>query len=114
MAQRDMVTRTEAERADLLPRPTNGKVSARQLPRAHILLQADAGRLDTLRATARQVGMATVARVRKRGVEEGLEAALRERPRPGGPRRLDGHQAACLRALAGSTPPAGRPSWTMP
>ena len=106
MAQRDMVTRTEAERADLLPRPTNGKVSARQLPRAHILLQADAGRLDTLRATARQVGMATVARVRKRGVEEGLEAALRERPRPGGPRRLDGHQAACLRALAGSTPPA--------
>jgi transposase len=59
------------------------------------------------------VGIATVERVRKRFVEEGLEAALNERPRPGGQRKLDGKQEAFLIALACSTPPEGRRSWTM-
>jgi hypothetical protein len=59
------------------------------------------------------VAIATVERVRKRFVEEGLEAALRERPRPGGQRKLDGKQEAFLIALACSTPPEGRTAWTM-
>jgi transposase len=54
-----------------------------------------------------------VERVRKRFVEAGLEAALRERPRPGGQRKLEGKQEAFLIALACSTPPEGRTSWTM-
>jgi hypothetical protein len=114
MAKRYIVTLTEDERAHLLARTKNGKVSARQLTRAHSLLQADAGSLDTVSATALHVAMATVERVRKRFVEEGLEAALRERPRPGGQRRRDGKQEAFLMALACSTPPAGRTSWTLP
>jgi hypothetical protein len=52
-------------------------------------------------------------RIRKRFVDEGLEAALCERPRPGGQRKLDGKQEAFLIALACSTPPQGRTSWTM-
>jgi transposase len=60
------------------------------------------------------VGIATVERVRKRFVEEGLEAALNERPRPGGQRKLDGKQEAFLIALACSTRPEWRTSWTMP
>ena len=113
MAQRDMVTRTEAERAYLLPRTTNGKVSARQLPRAHILLQADAGRLETVRATARQVGMATVARSASAAPKRA------SKPRCGSVHAL-GDRAGSLAnrrhagARAGSTPPAGRPSWTRP
>ena len=47
------------------------------------MLQADAGVLDMAIATALHVGTATVERIRKRFVEEGLEAALSERPRPG-------------------------------
>jgi transposase len=54
-----------------------------------------------------------VERIRKRFVEEGLEAALTERPRPGGQRKLDGKQEAFLIALACSTPPEGRICWTM-
>jgi transposase len=42
----------------------------------------------------------TVERTRKRFVEEGLEAALSEKPRPGARRKLDGHQEAYLVALA--------------
>jgi hypothetical protein len=46
-------------------------------------------------------------------VEEGLEAAISERPRPGAKRSLGGHQEAYLVALACSDPPEGRESWTM-
>lgn len=113
MAKRYLVTLTEAERASLLALTQKGKISARQLTRAHILLQADAGGIDAVIAAALHVGIATVARVRKRFVEEGLEAALQERPRPGGHRKLDGKQEAFLIALACSTPPEGRTRWTM-
>jgi transposase len=114
MAKRYIVTLTADERAQLLALTRRGKVSARQLTRAHILLQADAGSMDAAIAAALHVGLATVERVRKRFVEEGLEVALAERPRPGGPRKLDGKQEAFLVALACSTPPAGRACWTMP
>jgi transposase len=60
-------------------------------------------------------GVRTVERVRKRLVEEGLEAALSEIPRIGGAlrRKLDGHQEAYLVALACSEPPEGRERWSM-
>jgi transposase len=112
MAKRYLVTLTEDERASLLALTKKGKIAARKLTRAHMLLQADAGDMDAVIATALHVGMATVERVRKRCVEAGLEAALNERPRPGGQRTLDGKQEAFLIALACSTPPEGRPSWT--
>jgi transposase len=54
-----------------------------------------------------------VERIRQRFVEDGLEAALSERPRPGGQRKLAGTQEAFLIALACSTPPEGRTCWTM-
>ena len=76
MAKRYLVTLSEDERAHLLAVTKKGKVAARKLTRAHILLQADAGVLDMAIATALHVGTATVERIRKRFVEEGLEAAL--------------------------------------
>jgi transposase len=113
MAKRYIVTLTEDERAHLLALTKKGTVSARKLTRAHILLQADVGGIDAGIAAALHVGIATVERVRKRFVEEGLEVSLNERPRPGGQRKLDGKQEAFLIALACSTPPEGRTSWTM-
>jgi transposase len=113
MAKRSLVTLSEDERVHLLALTKKGTLSARKLTRAHILLQADAGAMDAAIAGALHVGIATVERVRKRFVEEGLEAALRERPRPGGHRKLNGKQEAFLVALACSTPPEGRTCWTM-
>jgi transposase len=113
MAKRYLVTLTEDERAYLLALTKKGKVSARKLSRAHILLQADAGGIDAVIAAALHVGIATVQRVRKRFVKEGLEAALQERPRPGGQHKLDGRQEAFLIALVCSAPPEGRARWTM-
>jgi transposase len=113
MAKRYLVTLTEEERVHLLALTKKGKVSARKLTRAHILLQADAGVSDTAIAAALHIGIATVERIRKRFVAEGLDAAFTERPRPGGQRKLDGKQEAFLIALACSTPPEGRQCWTM-
>jgi transposase len=114
MAKRYMVTLTAAEREALLALTKKGKIAARKLMRAHVLLQADAGVSDEVIAAALHIGIATVERIRKRFVEEGLEASLTERPRPGGQRKLEGTQEAFLIALACSTPPEGRAGWTMP
>jgi transposase len=113
MAKRYIVTLTDAERTQLVTLTKKGKVSAWQLSRAHTLLQANAGATDETIAAALHLGIATVERTRKRFVEEGLAAALTERPRPGGRRKLDGKQEAFLIALACSTPPEGRTCWTM-
>jgi transposase len=51
--------------------------------------------------------------VRQRFVEEGLESALNERPRPGQRRKLDGKQEAHLVAVACSQAPAGHARWTL-
>jgi putative transposase len=113
MAKRYIVTLTDTERTYLLTLIKKGKVSARKLGRAHTLLQAEAGATDEAIAAALHLGIATVERIRKRFVEEGVEAALTERTRPGGRRKLNGRQEAFLIALACSTPPEGRQCWTM-
>jgi len=69
MAKKYLVTLTGEERAILLALTKRGKVAARKLTRAHILLQADAGATDEAIARALHAGMATVERVRKRFVE---------------------------------------------
>jgi transposase len=114
MAKRYLVTLSEDARATLLTLTKQGSVAARKLTRAHILLQADDQASDDDIAKALHSGTATVKRTRQRFVEEGLEAALSERPRAGGRRKLEGKQEALLVALACSVPPDERKCWTMP
>jgi transposase len=108
-----IVDLTEAERQQLLDLVKKGKVSARKLNRAHILLQAADGATDVAIAAALHIGPATVERTRKRFVEGNLDWALNEKQRPGARRKLDGKQEALLVATACSTPPGGRDHWTM-
>ena len=108
-----VVTLTAEERAELEALTRKGQGQVRRLKRAQILLAADAGVSDQTIAQAVGVDVRTVERIRQRCVEEELEAALTERPRPGKARTLDGRQEAQLLALACSVPPAGRRQWTM-
>lgn len=101
------------ERADLLALTSKGKAGARRIKRALILLAVDDGAIDEEIAARVRVSTRSVERVRKRFVEESLEAALSERPRPGKALLLDGRQQAHLIALACSSPPQGRVQWTM-
>ena len=113
MTKKYLVSLTDTERETLLALIKKGSVAARKLTRAHILLQADAEATDDRIALALHIGTATVERIRKRFVEGGLEAALTERPRPGGKPKLDGKAEATLVAWACSSPPDDRKQWSM-
>ena len=78
-----------------------------------MLLQAEEGERDEDIAASVHVGGATVERIRKRFVTEGLDAARTERRRPGGQPKLGGKEEAWLSAPACSAPPSGRTRWTL-
>ena len=110
---------TESERAHLRTLIGQGTAAARRLTHARILLKADQGEggpgwSDVAIAGAVEVHPATVGRVRRSCVEDGLAAALdRKAPNRVYPRRLDGAAEAHLVALACGEPPAGRERWTL-
>jgi transposase len=113
MTKKYIVELSAEERAQLLELTRRGKPSARKVRRAQILLLADEGKTDETISKALHVGFSTVERTRKRLVLEGFLAALNERPRVGGRRKLDAKAEALLETLAQSKPPDGRKRWTM-
>ncbi len=113
MPKKYLVELSDEQKSQLLQIVKKGKASAREITRAHILLQADAGATDTEIAANLQTSLATVERTRKKFVQQGATQALKERPRPGAPRKLAGRQTAFLVALACSDPPSGHAHWTM-
>ena len=113
MAKRYRVTLTDEERERLDALTRKGTASARMVRRAQTLLLAAEGRTDEAIAAALRIGVSTVERTRRRCVEEGVEAALRERPRPGARPKLGPKERAFVVALACTKPPEGRKRWTM-
>ncbi len=119
MKKKYIVTLTQEERKMLQAMLSRGKAAARKLMHARILLKADAnsggpGWADGAIAEGLEAGRATVERVRKQFVEDGLDAALeRRKPRRQYRRTLDGDGEAHLIALACSQPPEGRGRWTL-
>lgn len=107
------VTLTADERAELKALVAGGRTSVRKVKRAQILLAADGGSTDAAIATHVGVGTSTVYRTKQHFVEDGLERALTEAPRPPPPRKLAAKEEALLVALACSTPPQGRACWTL-
>jgi transposase len=119
MKKKYIVTLTDEERQMLQEVLSRGKGAARKLAHARILLKADAppggpGWKDEAIAEALEVGRATVERIRKAFVEDGLNAALeRRKSRRQYRRKWDGDGEAHLVALACQNPPEGRSRWTL-
>lgn len=119
MKKRYIVTLVPEERRMLQEMLSRGKAAARKLMHARILLKADVaaggpGWNDEAIVEALEVGRATVERVRKELVEEGLQAALeRRKPCRQYRRKLDGDGEAHLIALACQKPPEGHHHWTL-
>lgn len=113
------VTLADGERSMLGDLLSAGKAPTRTLTHARILLKADESDSgpawsDEAIRKALDVGLSTVARVRERFVEEGLEAALeRHKPRRDYSHLVDGECEAHLVALACSAPPVGHKRWTL-
>jgi transposase len=111
---------TETERSELEALVRKGKASALSIARARILLKADQGKdggaaTDTEIAEALSVAAKTVFNVRRRWVEQGLEAALRRKKQacPSRSRKLDGKAEAKLVAACCGPAPQGRARWTL-
>ena len=113
MIKKYIVELTDDERRELLAVTKSGKNSARKIKRAQMLLLADEGKTDAEIAEILKVGFRTIERTRQRFVLEGLEASLREKPRPGAQSKLDSKGEAILETLAKSKPPKGQKRWTL-
>lgn len=111
MTKRHVVQLTDDQRSDLEGRFC-GRLTLRERNRVQVLLRSDRGDTDDEIADALDVCVATVAAVRKRFAADGLEAALGERPRSGGPATFDGKVEAAVVALACSPTPDGQAAWT--
>jgi transposase len=119
MALKDkfIVRLTGEQRPALKQLAATGQRPAATVTRARILLKADAdadGWRDDRIAEALDISAATVARIRKKFVQQGLEATVhRQRPTGRQYRKLDGAQEAQLAAVACSPPPEGQARWTL-
>jgi transposase len=108
-----IVELTNEERDELTELTRKGEASARKLTRARILLKANEGWKDEQIVAALDTAVTTVERIRKRFVEGGLEKALKDDPRPGAKRKLDGRGEAYLIALTCSDPPDEHDHWAL-
>jgi transposase len=120
MSPRYRVTLTKEECEELEVMTHRGKTNARRFIHARALLLCDAGAdgpawnvadvAEALGVTSR-----TIEHLKKRFVEDGLEAALERKTREKPPREVtfDGAFEARLIALACSDTPEGRRRWTV-
>jgi hypothetical protein len=120
MNKKYVVRLTSEERAQLQRLVSVGKAAARKILHARILLQADQGPdgpawKDEQIAEGLSAHPRTIANVRQRLVEQGLEVALtrKKQERPSRQRTLDGEAEARLIALRCGEPPEGRTRWTL-
>ena len=118
MATKYVVRLDAAEQGVLRDLVNKGKTQAYRIKHANILLAVDAnGSGDSDEEVAESLGCHknTVANVRKRFVERGLEAAIERKKQvtPSRQRILDGEKEAKLLSIACSQPPEGRARWTL-
>lgn len=113
---------TKDEQQSLSSLVKTGKHAASKILHARILLTVDEGEFADVRVLKTDKGIAhffninpsTLYRLRKRFVEEGLEAALlRKKHFRTRPRKMTGEQEAHLVALCCASPPEGRSRWTL-
>ena len=95
MPKKYRVKLSQVEHDHLDELTSRGSIKVRTYKRAQVLLLADEN----------QTG--------GRYVQEGLEAALYEKPRSGAPKTFKGKQAAQITALACSEPPPGYGRWSL-
>lgn len=119
MPTKHAVRLSAEDRTALIERTTSGHAPARTITRARILLKADestrgAAWTDQQIADALDVGLATVARTRKRAFEVGpIAATQHKRPAREYARALDGAAEARLTQIACSAPPEGHARWSL-
>ena len=118
--KKNSVKLTQEQRQQLLQLIRSGKAPARKIMHAHILLKVDSSPdgpnwSDKQIQQAFGVGEASIWRVRRRFLEQGLADALNRRPQPERPekRKLNGELEAHLIALTCGKKPEGEGRWSL-
>ena len=95
----------------------SGSAPARVQTRARILLLSDRSqgdfRKDADIAEVLLCTKGTVLSIRHRYLQEGMQAALYEKPRPGAVPKITGDIEAQMAVIACSDPPEGQARWTV-
>ena len=91
---------------------SQGEATAKVYRRALALLELDRGQTYTEVSKTLQVTQTTLSAWAKKYQENGLQM-LADKPRPGRPIEIDGHQRAQITALACSDPPEGYAEWNL-
>jgi transposase len=120
MAKKYMVQLEAQERQQLMGLVSKGRHAAGAIRRARILLQVDVsadglGWKDAQVAQGLGISIRSIEMLRRRFVEEGLDACLKRRESrfPHIRHKIDGEKEARLIALSCSAPPPGRRRWTL-
>lgn len=90
-----------------------GATPARVQTRARILDLLHRGQPPAAVAATLGLSTQTVFNIKRRYLQEGFEAALRDKPRSGKPPRISGAARAKITALACSQAPEGHARWTL-
>lgn len=111
---------TAEQRSHLEEVISKGNAAARKIQHAQVLLKIDSGKegprwSDGQIQEAFGVSAATVWRMRRRFLEQGMDDALNRRPQPERPqkRKVTGEQEAQLIKLACSQAPTGHSQWSI-
>ena len=113
------VTLTKEEREELMAIINKGTHSSQRYRSAYIILNADRGEFadrvtNEEMAKVLKVGMRTIDRIKRRFVEDGLDAALeRKESERKYERKADGDVEAHLIALSCGKPPKGFGRWSL-
>lgn len=111
--KRQIIELSKSEQSSLTKILTKKETSAREQTRARVLdLLARQEHPETI-ANLLKVGIATVYNIQKRFLDEGLAAALSDKPRTGKPPVIKPEEKAKITALACSDAPAGYARWTL-
>ena len=107
------VTLSDDDRRAVTRLLRRGTTTARTLTRARVLDLLHRGEHPTAIADILHLSVATVFNIKRRYLTDGLEAALRDKPRSGKPTTIDGMARAKITALACSAAPEGHARWTL-
>lgn len=118
MPKKYRVKLSDVEQGKLQELTSSGTIKVRKYKRARVLLLADEAHKEGCKSDKEiaervDISVPTIGRIRRRFVEEGLESALNEKPRPGRPETFTGEQRAQITALACSEPPEGYARWSL-
>ncbi len=118
MNKKYRVTLSANERNELQTLRTSGRMHVRAMKRVQVLLKADESAdgpawNDATIGHAFDLHSMTVVGIRKRYVEQGIEAVVHGRYTGHNPAIVTGEVEAHLIALTCSEPPNGREHWTM-